>query len=186
MRNDRIVEPYRAHELVAAETARGYQGVVWKDGKKVHSCIGVSLENVLENLRQHVDASFNELAQQRTQPPSGEEYVEAFRKVLRNLSDRHCVMLKAHYHAPQQTITATQLAKAARYSSYSAANLQYGNVGKALYEELPIDLQKKADGTPIYTSALATARETAESEAHWTWQMRPEVAYAIEQLGLAA
>ena len=95
-------------------------------------------------------------------------------------------MLKAPYRAPNQTITATELATAAGYKSYSAANLQYGNVGKALYEELPVEIPAREDGSLIYTSALATAGEKTEAEVHWAWKLRPEVAYAIEHLGLAA
>jgi hypothetical protein len=170
---------------VAARSGGGYQGVVWRNKKKLHTNIGDSLKDVLQKLRQYVDETLEQTARGRTAPPSGEEYVAAFQRMLPTLSDGHCAMLKAHYRAPDKTLTATKLAAAAGYSNYSAANLQYGNVGKALYEELPVELRRRADGTLIYTSALATAGETSDSDEHWTWKLRPEVAYAIERLGLA-
>ena len=95
-------------------------------------------------------------------------------------------MLKAHYHAPDQTLTASQLANAAGYDDYSSANLHYGRVGKLLNDVLPIELHRRSDGTPVYTSALATPGDRTTDEQHWTWKLRPQVAFAIEQLGLAS
>jgi hypothetical protein len=183
--NDRIVETYRGRQLVAAKDGTTTSGVVWKAGKKVFRHTGTNLQDVLETLRSHVDEGFAEVVRLRTEPLNGDDYVRALQTVLKDLSDGHCAMLKAHYHAPNQTITATELAAAAGYKSYSAANLQYGNVGKALYEELPVDIPRRDDGSLIYTSAIATADEKTENEVHWTWKMRPEVAYAVEHLGLA-
>jgi hypothetical protein len=102
------------------------------------------------------------------------------------LSDGHIAMLKAHHAAPGREITASRLARAAGYASYAAANLQYGLLGKTLYEELPVKLPTYDDGTPCYTYALATAGNTDEAESHWIWKLRPEVADAMEQLGLSA
>ena len=95
-------------------------------------------------------------------------------------------MLKAHYHAENQAITAGELAAAAGYASYHPANLHYGNIGKSLYELAPIDLPKYKDGTPIYTFYLATALTDAEDEQYWNWKLRPELSNAIEALGLDA
>ena len=105
---------------------------------------------------------------------------------MKKLSDSHVAMLKAHHRASDQTLTATELAAAAGYSSYSATNLQYGNVGKYLYEALPTELSTRADGSLVYTSALATAGERTGAEEHWRWKLRPQVAFAIETLGLSA
>lgn len=95
-------------------------------------------------------------------------------------------MLKAHYHAPDQTLTPTRLAESAGYNDYSSANLHYGKVGKLLNDVLPIVLLEQSDGTPVYASALATPGDRTTDEQYWTWKLRPEVAFAIEQLGLAA
>ena len=104
--------------------------------------------------------------------------------MLGHFTDGHMAMLRAHYNANDQCITATQLAEAAGYSNYGAANLQYGNIGKAIYEELLMALPTRNDGTPIYTYALATAGDPTSEEEHWVWKLRPEVAAAVEILGL--
>src|SRR5450631_1533843 len=50
--------------------------------------------------------------------PTAKAYLAALRKILPTLSDGHLAMLKAHYHAPNRVLTATQLAEAAGYSGY--------------------------------------------------------------------
>ena len=93
-------------------------------------------------------------------------------------------MIKAHYRAPNQSLTATQLADAATYAGYRAVNLQYGFVGKRLWEEIPTPLPVDEAGDPIYTFALADAGERSRSRDEWVWKLRPELAAAIELLGL--
>lgn len=93
-------------------------------------------------------------------------------------------MIRAHYRAPDHRITATLLADAAGYASYSPANLHYGTIGRLLYEELPMELPVRKDGSLIYTYMLAVAGDKSGPEEHWVWQMRPEVAAAVEVLGL--
>jgi len=183
---DRVVDSYRGYELVAAKSKGECQGVVWKDKKRVHSCSAGSLYDAIRDMKDFVDQQYDEQVRSRTKPPGGEEYVDAFQRILNDLAGSYIAMLKAHYHAQDQTLTATQLAEAAGYDSYSSANLHYGKVGKLLNDVLPIDLLKRSDGTPIYTSALATAGDRTVDEQHWTWKLRPQVAFAIKQLGLAA
>jgi len=180
----RVRENYRRHSLVVAETGSGWLGVIWGNRKKIHECEGPSEEAVLDMLRTFVDESFVTIAKERPAPPSGDEYVHAFRAIVDDLPDSYRAMLKGHYHAPNQEITTTALADAAGYSNYSSANLHYGTLGKMLYEVLPIEVEKGSDGQPVYTFALATAGDTRDSEERWTWKMRPGVAYALEQLGL--
>jgi hypothetical protein len=90
-------------------------------------------------------------------------------------------MLRAHYAAPNRCITATQLAKAANYTGYQSANLQYGRVGWLLYGELPTPLPRRpSDGKLIYTCALAEeVDQRTDDEAQWIWRMRPHVAEAL-------
>ena len=185
MNKDRIVESYRGYEIVAAKQTGTCKGVVWKGREQIHACTGVSLEEIVRDMKDLVDQQHDERFKARTKPPEQEEYIEAFRKILSRLSDSHLAMLKAHFYAPNQTMTATQLANAAGYAGYSSANLQYGTVGKMLNDMLPVELHTRSDGTPVFTSALATAGDRSGEDAHWTWKLRPEVAFAIEQLGLA-
>lgn len=186
MTSDSVNEAYRGHTIVARLHEGRFKGRVYKDKQSVHECEGTSVSDVQETLKSFVDNRLEQIAEQREVPPDGEEYVRAFRKILETLSDGHCAMLKAHYHAKDQTITATELATAAGYANYSAANLQYGLVGYSLNEELPIKLPQGSDGKPIATYALAEPGEKTGSQENWTWKLKPGVAYAIEKLGLLA
>lgn len=185
MSNDRIIEEYRRHKLLSALYEGKNVGRVWKGKELLSEIEGESIDDVLQKLRDFVDASFFAAIKERTGTLDSSEYIKAFQSLLDDLSDGHLAMLKAHYLAPNQEITATLLASAAGYSSYGAANLQYGLIAKKLYEELPIDLPKRKDGTFIYTFSLATAGDINDGEEHWVWKLRPEVSSAIEYLGLA-
>ena len=120
----------------------------------------------------------------RTSWPAAIEYVRAFQRIIDGLPDSYILMLKAHYRAPDLTITSTQLAEACNFANFNAAVLHYGTLGSKLYEKLPITLPEHKDGSPIYTFMLATEGERKAENSQWKWKMRPEVAEAIAQLGL--
>ena len=64
--------------------------------------------------------------------PLPAQYVDAMKRLLPSLSTAHLAMLKAHYRAADRSLTATELAKAAGYSGYASANLQYGLMARNL------------------------------------------------------
>lgn len=175
-----------------------------------------------------------DIATSRPAAPSVSDYVKAFRSILPSLNESHFAMLRAHYMAPDRSLTATELTEAAVESerasaahdvedesglaeavdefggesvlsetigedadelakdaaedtSLDAANLQYASIGQALYEELPAFLQqqrKRKSDTLDYISALAEAEDRSGPRGAWVWKMRPEVASALEELGL--
>ena len=104
-------------------------------------------------------------------------------------------MLKAHLEAPDHCITATELAAAAGYANWSAANLQYGLLGQAVAQDLNFNPRRRGDGTTIWTTTLADAAghlsddldpaslhrtmERREDDAHFEWTMRPQVVEAL-------
>jgi hypothetical protein len=184
MEQDRIVEEYRRHKLLAAYHEGLYKGRVWKGKVLLNEIEGNGIEDVLAKLKDYVDSRFRPQHPENSDRLDVSEYVQAFRSMISDFTDGHVAMLKAHYNASNQCITATQLAEAAGYANYGAANLQYGNIGKALAEELYLALPTRGDGTPIYTYALATAGDPRGEEDHWVWKLRPEVSSAIEILGL--
>jgi hypothetical protein len=176
-----------------------------------------------------------EIAASRPAVPSVSDYVEAFRSILPSLSESHLAMLRAHYMAPNRSLTTSELTEAAVESehavaadevedgsglaeavdefggesvlpetigedadeladdasedtSLAAANLQYGSIGQALYEQLPVFLKQQTrtqkDGTVDYIGALAETKDRSGPRETWVWKMRPEVASALEELGL--
>jgi len=187
VQDDRKLEDYRRHKILAAYHDGAYRGRAWKSNNLLIELVGSSLDDVLTQLRARIDGHLSDQAASRTAPPAKREYVEAFRKMLPDLTAGHIAMLRAHCKATERCLTAGQLAKAAGYRSYGAANLQYGLVGRMLFDELSTDLPRRADGSLIYTCALAAAPSNhAEPEEQWVWEMLPEVAAAIEELGFRA
>ncbi len=99
-----------------------------------------------------------------------------------SITDRYRAMLKAHYQADEHTLTATELASAAGYDNYSAANLHYGMLGKLLGAHLPIEPEKRDDETPIWTTILAEGDPERTEEEHYRWIMRAELVQALKEL----
>ena len=167
--------------------------------------------------------------------PSVSDYVEAFRNVLPSLGESHLAMLRAHYMAPDRSLTAAELteaavaceraaaandadneralaeavnefggesvlaetigedadelgADAAEDASLDATDRQYGSIGQALFEQLPAFLKqqqrKQKDGIFDFILALAEVEDRSGPRDAWGWRMRPEVASALEELGL--
>jgi hypothetical protein len=174
-----LVGPYT---LVAALNKGVYRGVIWKGGAMVEDLTGSDIDDCLEKIRVRLGELLQgEALLRKDSSPSVTETVAALHRVLPRLSQGQLRMLRAHYHAKDRCMTATELADAAGYDAYHAANLQYGRVGWLLYGELPTPLpRRKSDGQLIYTCALAEeADQRSEDEVQWIWKMRPHVAEAL-------
>lgn len=192
------------------------------------------MDDVMAKPHTRVHGRHAEIAASRPAAPSVSDYVEAFRKILPSLSESHLAMLRAHYMAPNRSLTTSELTEAAVDSeravaddvvedasglaeavdefggesvlpetigedadelaenaledtSLDAANLQYGSIGQALYEQLPAFLKqqkRKQGGTLDNIGALAEAEDRSGPRDAWVWKMRPEVASALEELEL--
>lgn len=149
-------------------------------------------EEALSVLREYLDDRENQIAVGRGEDgaPSAIEYAEAFGR-LGKLPAAYEAMLDAHLNAPDHCITATQLADAAGYENYNAANLHYGKLGQMLAEELNYNPPLREDGTVIWTATIAGWDEAAdtdrldramqrrEDDGHFEWIMRPQVVEAL-------
>ena len=105
--------------------------------------------------------------------PSADCYTSAIR-TLGTLADSHLSMLRFHYSAPDRTVMATQMARAASFQHYGVANLHYGSLGRRIGELLNFN------PTTMPVDVLVTQ---AKPGNEWLWTMRPEVVLALEQLG---
>lgn len=178
-RKSEVIGPYT---LVALPHQGGFHGVIWHGGKKTEAITGSSVDDCLNQLRDRVaDLLQAEAAARGDSSPTVSATVAALHRVAPRLTTGQMQMLRAHYNAPDRCITATQLAEAADYRGYQAANLQYGRVGLLLYGELPVVLPRRAsDGKLIFTCALAEATDQrSDDETQWIWRMRPHVAEAL-------
>lgn len=102
-----------------------------------------------------------------------------------SITDGQRAMLRAHLLAPENIMTATELATAGGYDSYVSANSQYGALGRKLAEELEWN-PPEFKGVPTWTFALAIGADgdtRADMEVmgyeQWRWKLRLEVAEAL-------
>lgn len=114
--------------------------------------------------------------------PTAAEYADALATLNMSVGQRK--MLIYHYHFHNRTVTYTQLAEAAGYETYGAANLHYGKLGAALGEKLNmqfVPLNDDDPDTPFYSSAIGTSKKY-EGMEH-VLIMHHELAKAINALG---
>ena len=112
--------------------------------------------------------------------PSLSEYKRALRVVLNDSPVAHVAMLRAHVAAPAHQITASELARAAGYSGYEPANLQYGKFAHRICDELSLTPAIGNSGEPTYTYVLASSRKLPNSD--WLWTLREVVVEAMAAL----
>ena len=183
MSAERKLETYRNHKLLSAEHGGKFVGRIWKDDVLLNQMEGLEVDTLLQELRDAVDTRIADLARKNGDVIPEAELTRAFQKIIDRLSDGQRAMLKAHYHAPNQTLTASELARAAGWTGWSPANLHYGNLGAMLFDEAPIKVLERKDGSLVMTSYLAVAGGDG-TESEWQWKLRPEVARVIEHFGL--
>ena len=173
MTNNEIIKKIGQHTLVARRPTHAEHcvGVIWRDGEKVFHAERNTLDDVFALLEsQHAELVVSQLQTNTTTSPTAELARKAFAALAPDLPVNRLRMLRAHFHAPEQCITARQLAEAAGYANYGSANLQYGLLAADFWALLPTAIKQRKDGTRIWTFALAEAGnvETAKEE-EWVW-----------------
>lgn len=187
----------RSGKVSGAWQARAFQGRKSVGDPQT----GPTQDDAVERVKSALRARTDNLKRGRGKDgsPSSLEYVEAF-DALGPLSPGYEAMLDAHLNAPDHLITTTDLAKAAGYKNWSAANLHYGTLARRLAEEMNYDPPKRPDGSTIWTYALATAPGDGELEPeqlfaalerhmedpHFEWLLRPQVVEALRGPGSPA
>jgi hypothetical protein len=178
-----LFEEFGRYKLVARIHTGAHRGWLWRDGKMLIEVEASSNAAAIEAL----EAAFYELLEakaleQGSSAPTDTATAQALLAIWVGLAPSQIAMLRAHYHAPGRALTATQLAAAAKFKSYSGVNLHYGRVGWMLFGELPRTLPvDPKTGKPIYTFTLADGPpEPMPKAEQWVWTMRPEVARGLE------
>lgn len=111
------------------------------------------------------------------QLPDIEQYLAAFNAILPGASPAALAMLRSHAAAPGGVMTATELARAAGYSSYGVANVQYGKFARRLCEFLGFHPDVGNSGSPTQTYVLARSSKLPCDD--WRWTMHPVVVEAL-------
>lgn len=114
------------------------------------------------------------------QLPSVADYRMALAAALADAPDGHRAMLVAHLNAEEHRITATELARAAGYVGYEAANLQYGKLARRVCEALHVAPPVGNSGEPTFTYVLATSMKMPNQD--WVWTLHEVVVEALQTL----
>lgn len=101
-----------------------------------------------------------------------------------SFTDAQLLMLRAQCRAPDATMTATQLAEAGNFKSYSGANLQYGLLAAKVAAALSFNPDTRRDGTPMWWSTLSYNDGTSGSDDgdQFRFTMRPELVSALKEM----
>jgi hypothetical protein len=93
-------------------------------------------------------------------------------------------MLKAHCHAANHTLTASQLSSGIGLSHFGEANLLFGKFAHRIADQLGYAPGRRADGSTRWWSTLAYGRDAASEngDEHFEWIMRPELVAALRQM----
>lgn len=174
-----------AYTLVSRVIDGAFCGTLWHAGKKEEVLMGSSIDDVWQKLMNELYKRQVLVATARNgAEPTADEAAKAFLRIEPRLHAAHKAMLRAHLKSKDRNITATELATAAGYAGYPAANLHYGLLGAMLFAEMPEDLPKGANGLPVMTCAIASLDDQRSSPEHqWIWKMRPHI---VEGLKMAA
>ena len=117
--------------------------------------------------------------------PSVDDCVNGFERILDKINPQQMAMLRAHYHSGGHAATMRELATAAGYTDFKMANLQYGNLAKRLYKEIGYPAPKSPrSGKEYWILGLGEFIDRREFGLEMHCVMRPEIAEALERLGL--
>ena len=128
MYKDRVTENYRQHTIVAVWRDGMVKGRIWKDEGKdkviVHDTEGSDIPDTVACLKRFIDEKLEAEARMAGSTPDEARVLEGLRAIREKLHDGQRAMLKAHYHAEGQEITATELASAAGYACMTSAPME--------------------------------------------------------------
>ncbi|MFK5925777.1 MAG: hypothetical protein QM483_04010 [Desulfuromusa sp.] len=116
---------------------------------------------------------------------------EQYKQALKGLRDgghlrnsKYLDLIKAQHSSEKHTITATNLAKAAGYKNYNAANLQYGTMAKIVAGHLGYMPPKRANGDHMWWCTLSDGNMASDEtmDGHFEFVMHPELVEALEEM----
>ncbi|HRK95325.1 MAG TPA: hypothetical protein PK694_03300 [Rhodospirillales bacterium] len=153
------------------------------NGRQILESEAKNTNQALAGAKAALDIRERTWSNERREPHIGtvEDYIDAFSALP--LAEHERLMLHAHANSDERGMTAGELAHAAGYKGYQAANSLYGALGKKVAQlaGLPFKKALATDGF-VYTFALASG-EQGKGE-HWRWKMHPEVFEALRSLNM--
>lgn len=183
-----IVEKFGPYELVVRDRGGTHRGVLWRGGEQLVSVTAQSnaaARTLLES--RYYEMRHEQVAARGDLDHDDQTIATALAYVWPHLNQGQKTMLLEQHRAPQRRLTATELAAAAGYKTYSAVNLWYGKAGFMLFHEAPRLLPTGKDGRPVFSFTLAVEGDKPQDceRKDWIWEMRPQVARGLEIAGIA-
>lgn len=120
-----------------------------------------------------------------TYPFSANQIAEALTTLQQSTSKKIAngfLMLRANYKAENMEISTGRLGRAAGYDNYNTGNAQYGAFAHQLCDILDYNPKQRTGGNWI--DILCEESEEKDHLGHFQWRLRPQVAAALEELGL--
>ncbi len=119
--------------------------------------------------------------------PTSDDYVNALTAVSSDISENQRKMLEHHYRAHNRTVTFGELASAAGYADYRAANLHYGKLGSLIGDKVGMQYALLDETNPesdaFYSSAIGSGSHYRNAAGEFQLIMHHEIAKAIARLG---
>lgn len=153
------------------------------NGRQILKSEAANTEEALAGAQAALDIRERARSKERREPHIGtvEEYIDAFSALP--LAEHERLMLHAHAHSGDRGMTAGDLAHAAGYEGFQAANSVYGTLGKKVAQLAGLPFKKAlASDRFVYTFALASGEQ--KKGEHWRWKMHPEVFEALRSLNM--
>jgi hypothetical protein len=180
-------ETYRGYRIIAAPIAGKPMGQVYAGKDRIGGMRfeATSIDEVVEQAKSWVDARLGKarLEQRAPNVATAERYAEFL--VSERFGEHERAMLIAH--AKAKVLSATELSKAAGWDSGSGpANIHYGQLGRRAATFLGLELGLRADGTPIFTTALADGaiQKVDPDDTNFRWEIHPELVAGMKLAGL--
>ncbi|MBX9606724.1 MAG: hypothetical protein K2Y51_10915 [Gammaproteobacteria bacterium] len=181
---ERRREAYRGASLIVCRTVSGALGKAWSDGREIASLTGTSEDSVLELLCARVDASITlEVERDAVPYPDQQAYGRALAWHAKSVGAKNRLMLTAHRKAPACTLSGEALAEVSGCRSWASARTQYSLLGRMLAEAMLFQPFDRVQGSPMWLSMLAVPDREQSLGADTRWQMRPQLAAALVQVG---
>jgi hypothetical protein len=184
---ERIDILHRRHRIIAGARPSGPIAMVYDGQSRLHEASGSTVGAAVDNAKHWINQLIDSQKARRRSPHIGttEEYLRALQAV--SIGRHQEAMLRAHANAAEQLLTATELARAAGYDSYSTANAQYGRLAHEIAEFLEIEPKMiEYDGEPIWTNVLAQGDDREPIElGHLRLRLHREVLAALRELNMA-
>ena len=109
------------------------------------------------------------------------DYVSGLRAIESSMSEPQRQLLQEQYYSPNLTATATQLGEILNIK-YGGVNSLYGRLGKLFSKENGVKPSHQKIDEPRWWSILSNGYKDHKS-GNFFWEMRSEVAEALEKLG---